>query len=221
MIEQQGKIDHIVEVDILNIAVIENQHLLADFDKISDINIHVDINILMADDINPSFGVINSGATLDAKARILSKRDKLHDSATALHEWSALGEKLHDIINLASENLGTGLILEKHLHAFAVESSGRCMRATHSGKARLKLDNDLLIESEHKNAASHSSNTLDGGGGFAAASFGINNGVTNAVLDPVENVDLIIARSHDNWVVVVIGKLSSLAWHHPSLTFYP
>jgi hypothetical protein len=95
------------------------------------------------------------------------------------------------------------------------------MGATHSGKARLKLNNDLLIEGEHKNAASHSSNTLNSGGSFTRTSLGINNGVTNAVLDPVENVDLIIARSHDNWVVVVISKLSSLAWHHPSLTFYP
>jgi hypothetical protein len=211
MIEQQGKIDHIVEVDILNIAVIKNQNLLADFDKISDINIHVNINVLMLDDINPSFGVINSGATINTKAAVLGKRNKLHDSAAALHEWTALGEKLNDIINLASENLGTGLILEKHLHALAVESSGSGVRATHSGKARLKLNNNLLIECQHQDITSHSSNTLNSGGGFAAASLGINNGVAVAVLDPVENVDLIIARGHDNWVVVVIGKLPSLA----------
>jgi hypothetical protein len=109
------------------------------------------------------------------------------------------------------ENLGTRLILEKHLHAFAVESRGRCMWATHSRKARVKLNDNLLIESHHKNAASHSSNTLDGGGSFTRTSLGINDCVTNAVLDPVENFDLVVARGHDNWVVVVIGKLPSLA----------
>jgi hypothetical protein len=199
MIEQQGKIDHIVEVDVLNIAVIKNQNLLADFDKIKDINIHVNINVLMTDDINPSFGVINSGATINPEARILSKRDKLHNGATALHKWTALGEKLHDIINLASENLGTRLVLEENLHTLAVESSSSGMRATHSGKAALKLDHDLLIECQHKNAASHSGNTLNSGGGFTRTSLGINNGVAIAVLDPVENVDLIVARGHNDW----------------------
>jgi hypothetical protein len=28
------------------------------------------------------------------------------------------------------------------------------------------------------------------------------------------------AVDHNKWVVVVIGKLPSLAWHHLSLTFY-
>jgi hypothetical protein len=211
MIEQQGKIDHIIEVDILNIAVIKNKNLLADFNKISDINIHVDINVLMLDDINPRFRIINSGATLDAKAAVLSKGNKLHNGATALHKRTALGEKLHDIINLASENLGTRLILEEHLHTLAVESSSRCMRATHSGKAALKLDHDLLIEGEHQDITSHSGNTLNSGGGLTRTSLGINNGVAIAVLDPVENVDLIIARGHNMVESGVICKLPSLA----------
>jgi hypothetical protein len=211
MIKKQGKINHIVEVDVLNIAVIKNQNLLTDFDKISDINIHVNINILMLDDINPSVSVINRWATLNPKATILSKRNKLHNGATALHKRAALSEELNDIVNLASENLSAGLILKKDFHAFAVKSSGSGMGATHSGKARLKLNDNLLIECQHKNIARHSSNTLNGGGSFTAASLGIDNGIADAVLNPVENVDLIIARGHNKWVVVVIGKLPSLA----------